>query len=147
MYDTPTSELEKSSSDHGVSRVFNLLLYINILSTFVYWLIPYVDFIFLSEVEIEAYEFNGENALWVYPEWLYQTTYIMYFISYVALRMRIKIFKWFFLLLSLFGTLCSLFWGVTVFAAYELTIMYFMYYIDGAILALLFFSSVSREFN
>lgn len=148
MYDTPKADVKpKGYEQYKYGRIFNKLIYINIFLTLIVWLLPSIEFLFLSAKELEVYNYSGVGHILEYPSWLYYFIIAAYIFSYVAMRLRKSFSKWLYPCVVSASVGASFLWGMTIFSKIDIVPYSIMLHIDGALLVFLFCTPVKEQFK
>jgi len=115
----------------------------------VYFFIPYFDNFLHEEGTLAALSWSGYNA-WISPaaqDIFAYTTLFFYVVASIGLINFKTWSKTFFVVLTIFSILSELLFGFSAITAYDAMLLDIVGILDGAILAMLYFTSISNEFD
>ena len=108
---------------------------------------PYYDYLWLSQYEIDFLSNNGAQAVVVIPDIAYHFLMLSWVASSIGMFFYINLARKAFALILIFTVLLSPFLGWLVFSPIESTIVSILNIIDGALIVMAYFTSISLNFE
>ncbi|OUR63843.1 hypothetical protein A9Q79_08800 [Methylophaga sp. 42_25_T18] len=129
-----------------MESIFRPLVLFSIILTIVFWLTPYFDYVWLSDVEIELLDQGGLGAVFESSDLDYWGTLFTWVLLSFGLYFYVRLAKPAFVAFYILNFVLTPFYGIQVLTGYEMLMSSLLGLIDGIILAMLFFTSVGARF-
>ena len=130
-----------------MEKIFRVFVVANVVAFSIYVIIPYIDSIFHSNEALDILAYSGYGAIIKLPS-IYQ-----WFSTLIWLPVSLGMFYYnsiartLFLVLTIFFALTSTLHGFVVLTGYEVMVYEFTTLLDGVILTMAYFTSVSEKFK
>jgi len=108
---------------------------------------PYYDYLWLSQYEIDFLSNNGAEAVVVMPEIVWHLFMLSWVASSIGLFFFINFARKAFIALVIFTALLNPFLGWQVFSPFDAAVVSILNMIDGALIVMAYFTSISVNFN
>lgn len=113
----------------------------------VYWLLPIVDHLWLTEEELNLARYDSWGASIPSHPIIYWGFFTIWLVISLGLFFLIPIARTAFLVMQVVTIVASFFWGFMVLPPISATVGNVVAVSDGVLLAMLFLTSVGREFE
>ena len=130
-----------------MKKLFKNVVLASTILTIVIYILPYFDYANFTEKELDVLSYSGYGSLLstnTFIDWALAPLWIG---TNIGLYFFIKPFKIIFTVVLLLTSIASLFWGLATFPSIEFTIINVLSMLDGAILTMLYLTSISGEFE
>ncbi len=129
-----------------MEKLFRLLVVSSIVILVVMWTIPYIDYMWLSEDELKLLDANGYGAYIPNGPLVYWGLFVVWLLLSIGLFFYSNMARIVFFVLIITTSMMEFFWGVRVFMSYEIMLNNTIAMLDGAIIAIMYLTSVRNKF-
>lgn len=130
-----------------MDKIFRTLVVVSTLLYIAYYFIPYLDHLWLPEDEYRFLTYNGAKSIIEFPNIVFHIIFIAWLITSVGLFLYFNIARKTFVALIIFSILQTPLIGYAAYSPVESLLIYVSNTIDGALLAIMFFTSVNLKFE
>lgn len=130
-----------------MSTIFRALVIINVLFTLAIWALPIFEHSWLSEGQMYALSLNGLESKLTLSDAGYWVQLVIWLAISAGLFFYVRLAKYAFVAFYVVQTILSFFWGMWVLTPYASVLISLIGLIDGALIFMLFFSSVANRFS
>jgi len=130
-----------------MESIFRILVAGGALLAIVFWSIPYFDYMWLSNEEMHILDLGGFGSKLPASDIYYWGTLILWLIISVGLFFYVNIARVAFVVCSVLFTVIGLFDGILILTAFEATLSTIITMSDGAIVAIMYLTSISAKFS
>lgn len=127
--------------------IFRVLVTVTIFATALFWAMPFIDFMWYSNEQLILLDQNGLGSSITASYTLYWFQLGLWVLVSVGLFLFVKLARTAFVALYLVNSFAALFYGIQVLTPIEVFLSNFIGLADGAIIALMYFTSISEEFR
>jgi len=113
----------------------------------IFWGVPFIDLYWLPEDELNLLSGDGYKSILPSHPIIYWGTFSIWLLVNIGLFFYVKIAKSVFLPLLVIFVVLSMFWGYQVLTPYESTVRSLIDILDGVILVMIYFTSISEKFD
>lgn len=129
-----------------MESIFRPIVLFSIVITIIFWFMPYFDFIWLSEPEIDLLVQSGLGSKLPYSDLYYWGTLFVWLVISFGLYFYVRLAKYAFIAFYVLSILITPLNGIHVFTGFEMLLSSLLGLTDGIILAMLLFTSVGTRF-
>ncbi len=129
-----------------MESIFRPIVLFSIVITIIFWFVPYFDFIWLSEPEIDLLVQSGLGSKLPYSDLYYWGTLFVWLVISFGLYFYVRLAKHAFIAFYVLNILITPLNGIHVFTGFEMLLYSLLGLTDGVILAMLLFTSVGARF-
>lgn len=129
-----------------MESIFRNLVLITIPLTVLVWVMPYIDYFWLSQNQIDLLNQSGFDAIIPGNIFIYWFTLLVWVTVSLGLYFYIKIAKPIFFIVWVISIILTPFYGTQVITAFENLIFSLLTLADGIIIAMLLFTSIGEKF-
>lgn len=126
--------------------IYQVSLLISACCLLAYWFAPWL-YNHLGQDEQVLLSFTGVNAIFDYPQWLYQAVLALSLLGYAGAFLFRKVFFWFLPGVIVFQLLLAPFGGLLVITGLEVLIIDLSTLLAGFAIALALFTPLKDRFN
>jgi hypothetical protein len=130
-----------------MESIFRNLILFTIILTIAGWVMPYIDYLWLSSNQIRLLNQGGFDAIIPGNDFIYWFTLVIWIAVSLGLYFYIKIAKPVFFIAWAASIVLMLFYGTQVITPVENLIFSLLTLTDGAIMAMLLFTSIREKFE
>jgi hypothetical protein len=128
-------------------KLFRYVVVISTILMVVYWLLPFVDHLWLKEEELNLAGYDGWGASIPNNPIIYWGLFTIWLTISVSLFFLVPIARSAFVAMQVITLTASFFWGFMVLPPISATVGNIVAVSDGVLLAMLFLTSVGKEFE
>ena len=128
-------------------KLFRYIVVISTILMVVYWMLPFVDYLWLTGEELKLARYDGWGASIPNHPLIYWGVFTIWLAISVGLFFLVPIARPAFLIMQVATIVASLFWGFMVLPTVSATVGNIVAVSDGVLLAMLFLTSVGKEFE
>ena len=129
------------------TKLFRRLVVISTILFVILWMMPYVDYNWLSKDEARLANSDGYGSYIPKTPVIYLANFIVWLMLSVGLFFYMPIARTGFLVCIVVSLVADFFWGFKVYAPYEVALSGIVTLSDGAILVMAYLTSVSDKFE
>ncbi len=130
-----------------MKKIFRYILIFSTVLSIALWMLPYVDYMWLSSEVYQILDYNGYGSVLPHSPLVYWFIFISWLCVSVGLFFFNKAARTGFIILSITSIVASPFWGVLVMTPAEVTLFSIVAMSDGAIITMIYLSSIAKEFK
>lgn len=127
--------------------IFRLLVVVQALLTAVYWLLPYFDYHWLSIEELLVLEDSGTGAAFISGDFFFWGIFAIWMALSLGLYFFVRLAREAFVVFYLVNFGLTLFMGVQVLTLLDQVVLGLLQVVDGMLIAIAYFTSVSQKFH
>lgn len=129
-----------------MESIFRNLVLITIPLTVAGWVMPYIDYLWLSQNQMDLLNQSGFDAVIPANDFIYWFTLLVWVAVSLGLYFYVKIAKPMFFIIWAASLVLTLFYGTQVTTPFENIIFSLLTLADGIIIAMLLFTSIGEKF-
>ena len=130
-----------------MNKAFRILIIIAALIYVVFYSLPYFDFMWLSKETLEFLSLRGNNSFITLPYSVVNLLYGLWLINSIGLYFYLPISRKVFIILLALSLILLPFVGYVAFSPFEALLITISNTIEGALLILMYFTSVKAKFE
>ena len=130
-----------------MESIFRILVVGGALLAIVFWAIPYFDYMWLSNEEMQILDLGGFGSKLPASDLYYWVTLILWLVISAGLYFYINIARVAFVVCMVLFTVIGLFDGILILSALEATLSTIITLSDGALIVLMYFTSIADKFS
>lgn len=130
-----------------MDKLFNSIVLVALATTVIFWVIPVIDHLWLSEQELRLLSVSGWQSILPNNQFTYWSMLTLWIVVSVGLIMRIRIFRTIYLISLVTTIIANFLWGYLVLSPIEASISNILGILDGVILTMAYFTSVGTTFS
>ena len=131
----------------NMERLFRYIVAISTVSFLVLWLIPYFDYLWLSQEELRLVSVDTYGSYIPNHPLIYWGLFVIWLALSLGLFFYVRAARIGFFIMIIIAVLASFFWGFRVYLPIEVVLSMIVTLSDGAILVMAYLTSVSRKFE
>lgn len=130
-----------------MESIFRALVVGSALLSVVFWCIPYVDYMWLSVEQIQILDLGGFAAIIQTHDITYWGTLVVWLVISIGLYFYSNSARIAFIAFMLINISLSFFYGLSIMSPLEVFIGSIITMIDGALITMMYLTSISGKFN
>lgn len=130
-----------------MERLFRYIVVISTLLFAIIYILPFYDYLWLNDEQLYLAAFDAWGSVIPNNIYVYWSLFFIWLAISVGLFFFIPIARTAFVIMLVATTIASLFWGFLVLPPISATLFNIVAMSDGAILVMLYLTSVSRRFE
>ena len=130
-----------------MEKIFRIIIIISTVFTVLLWVLPYYDYAKFTRDEFNVLSWAGYGAQLPFNEVFSLGLLAVWLVINLCLYFFIKPFKSIFTIVVVITCIFGLFWGISIYPPIEFFIFTIVTMLDGAILTMLYLTSISTKFN
>lgn len=131
-----------------MEKTFKTLVLTSFLLFLTWWFLPYAEPYLAPDAEtLSFWESTGFDARMLLPNWFYNLWLVFWIVAYAGLFMMHRSMRTIFLAGYVLSLIMAPFLGSVILSPWSSVVSNIGMLLDGAVLALAFFSSVAPRFN
>ena len=130
--------------------LFRSLILISLISYVIYWTLPFYDYQWMNDIELDALNYHGYNSIIPSSNIINMipwTIFVLWIISYIGIFLYINMFRHLFFILFIMDIMLVPFWGLGVFPSSSLFFINITISTTGALLIMLYCTTVGDKFQ
>ena len=130
-----------------MESIFRFLVVASALLSITFWSVPYIDFLWLSIEQMQILDLGGFGAIMPTFEITYWGTLVVWLVISGGLFFYIKAARPAFVVFMAINIVLGLFYGISILSPLEVFIGSVLAMVDGAIITMMFLTSISGKFS
>ena len=129
-----------------MDKTFRSLIIISVLIYIIFYILPSVDFLWLSQDELDLLKHRGEKALLPLPMFVINTLYSLWLFNSIGLFFYFPLSRKIFVILLILSIVLLPFSGYVAYSPLEKLLTTITNTIEGALLIIMYFTSLRGKF-
>ena len=130
-----------------MNSLFRALIISSIILSVIYWVLPYFDSYWHTDEELQLLAYSGFNSILQTNSIVYWGMLAVGIILNIGLFFYMKLARTLFVPVLAIYSILGVFWGIQVVSPYETVIGGMLNIIDGALIVIVYFTSLSLRFS
>jgi len=130
-----------------LSQIFRVLVLVTMVTTTLYWVMPYIDYMWYPRDQLVLLDQGGMGASFPSSEIFYWLQLVLWLFVSLGLFFFINVARTAFVVLYVVTTILGFLYGIQVLTPIESFLANTTALADGAIIAIMFFTSVDGAFR
>ena len=130
-----------------MNKIFNSFVFAALVLTVIFWVIPMIDYHWRTEQELSFLGSSGWNSILPISPFFYWVSLSVWVVVSIGLLKRVKYFRSIYFVVIVSTAISSFLWGYIVRSPLEYGIESIVMLLDGSILTMAYFTSVSKSFE
>lgn len=147
-YDPPESQLDKEQPNkQAMENIFRIIIASSTILFIILCFLPYFDYFWLSDEELQILSYDGWGSELPNNLFFIWGLFLTWISISIGLFFFVPIARTAFLILLVFSVILTFFWGIRIHTPLSVLLSGIISMSDGAILIMLYFTSVSSKFS